>query len=114
MLPLIREARRKTFDDVKRTLADLSYSGNEYEDALRTMMAAFNNGRRHADNVAKDVASHAAAYREEFPNVLNSNPVRFDDVQSAGALPLVGGARRQRVTNRPPAGSWPRTKCGAL
>lgn len=56
------------------------------------MMAAFNNGRRHADNVAKDVASHAAAYREEFPNVLNSNPVRFDDVQSAGALPLAGGA----------------------
>ncbi len=92
MLPLIREARRKTLDEVKRTLADLSYSGGEYEDALRTMMAAFNNGRRHADNVAKDVASHAAAYREEFPNVLNSNPVRFDDVQSAGALPLAGGA----------------------
>ena len=92
MLPLIREARRRTLDDVKRTLADLSYSGSDYEDALRTIMAAFNNGRRHADNVAKDVASHAAAYREEFPNVIASNPVRFDDVQSAGALPLAGGA----------------------
>ncbi len=92
MLPLIRQARRGVVDDVKRVLTDLSYDGGEYEDALRTMMAAFNNGRRHADNVAKDVASHAAAYREEFANVLTTNPVRFDDVQSAGALPLVGGA----------------------
>ena len=92
MLPLIREARRMAIIDVKARLAELSYSGTDYEDALRTMTAAFNNGRRHADNVAKDVASHAAAYREEFPNVITSNPVRFDDVQTAGALPLAGGA----------------------
>ena len=92
MLPLIREARRMAIGDVKARLTGLSYSTMDYEDALRTMTAAFNNGRRHADNVAKDAASHAAAYREEFPNVITSNPVRFDDVQSAGALPLAGGS----------------------
>ena len=92
MLPLIRDGRRMAVNDVKARLTELSYSSMDYEDALRTMAAAFNNGRRHADNVAKDVASHAAAYREEFPNVITSNPVRFDDVQSAGALPLAGGA----------------------
>ena len=92
MLPLIREARRQTLNDLKRRLTDLSYSGADFENAISTMTAAFNNGRRHADNVAKDVASHAAAYREEFPNVITSNPVRFDDVQSAGALPLAGGS----------------------
>ena len=56
------------------------------------MTTAFNNGRRHSDNVAKDVASLAAAYRDEFPERDHtSSPVRFDDVQSAGALPLAGG-----------------------
>ena len=92
MLPLIREARRHAINDLKDALGKSEYSPADCEDALRTMMAAFNNGRRHADNVAKDVASHAAAYREEFPEVLTTNPVRFDDVQAAGALPLSGGA----------------------
>lgn len=91
MLPLIREARRSAFEDLKKVLINPTYTPADVEDALRTMTTAFNNGRRHADNVAKDVASLAAAYREEFPNVITTSPVRFDDVQSAGALPLAGG-----------------------
>ena len=92
MLPLIREARRQAFNGLRDMLELPSYSPGDVEDALRTMTTAFNNGRRHSDNVAKDVASLATAYRQEFPNVITSNPVRFDDVQAADTLPLAGGS----------------------
>ena len=77
MLPLIREARRQAFNDLKSILALPSYSTDDVEDALRTMTTAFSNGRRHSDNVAKDVASLAAAYRPFEPDDALVNISRY-------------------------------------